>query len=203
MNLTANGSLILASASPRRLELLSQAGARFSVLVPGVDETPIEGESPRAMVERLALLKAQAVASSNPRAFVIGADTTVFIDGQSLGKPSSELEAREMLGLIQGRTHEVWGGIAVIRSGDPLSSSAEGRVERVWSHMTEVTMRQMSEDDIRDYVRTNEPMDKAGSYAIQGIGLQFVDSINGSYSNVVGLNIASLMSCLRELGCLE
>jgi septum formation protein len=183
--------IVLASASPRRLELLTQAGVAFSVKVPGIDETPQVNESPQVMVERLALLKAATVAEQEPQAYVIGADTTVFIDGRSLGKPESELEAFDMLMCIQGRTHQVWGGIAIVNE--------QQRVSRVWSHVTDVTMRPMSKQEVRDYVATKEPLDKAGSYAIQGIGLQYVDSIRGSYSNVVGLNIASLLSALREL----
>lgn len=198
--------LILASASPRRRELLTQAGVPFSVVVPGVDETPYDDESPQAMVERLALLKAQTVAATQPEAYVIGADTTVCIGegppkaqslatvhGKVLGKPSSDREAYEMLMSIQGRAHQVWGGIAIvcIKSG----------VTRVWSHMTTVTMRAMDTHEIRDYIATGEPLDKAGSYAIQGIGLQFVDTIDGSYSNVVGLNIATLLAELKGLGC--
>lgn len=186
--------IVLASASPRRQELLSQAGVSFSVKVSGCDETPVPGESPRAMVERLALVKARAVAAYHPHAFVIGADTTVYIHGESLGKPESREEARRMLDVIQGKTHEVWGGIAVVC--DDL------KIERCWSHMTSVTMRPMAVDQIRWYVETGEPLDKAGSYAIQGIGLQFVDSIQGSYSNVVGLNIAVLMDELRAIGAL-
>lgn len=183
--------IVLASASPRRLELLTQAGVVFSVKVPGVDETPNVGESPQVMVERLALLKAATIAALEPEAYVIGADTTVFIDGRSLGKPESELEAFDMLMSIQGRTHQVWGGIAIVNE--------QQKVSRVWSHVTDVTMQAMSKQEIREYVATKEPLDKAGSYAIQGIGLQYVDSIRGSYSNVVGLNIASLLSVLREL----
>ncbi len=183
--------IVLASASPRRLELLTQAGVVFSVKVPGVDETPNVGESPQVMVERLALLKAATIAALEPEAYIIGADTTVFIDGRSLGKPESELEAFDMLMSIQGRTHQVWGGIAIVNE--------QQKVSRVWSHVTDVTMQAMSKQEIREYVATKEPLDKAGSYAIQGIGLQYVDSIRGSYSNVVGLNIASLLSVLREL----
>jgi septum formation protein len=201
MKLTGLKSIILASASPRRLDLLTQSGVQFEVVVPGVDETPLKDESPQAMVERLAALKASSVAELRPGALVIGADTTVFIDGKSLGKPASDEEAYEMLGMIQGRTHQVWGGIAVIRSevapAGELASS--GSISRVWSHVTEVAMRPMSTAEIKEYVATREPLDKAGSYAIQGIGLQYVDSIKGSYSNVVGLNIAALMGVLREL----
>jgi septum formation protein len=146
------------------------------------------------MVERLALVKAQAVAAFCPDAYVIGADTTVYINGESLGKPTCVAEAHAMLRTIQGKTHEVWGGIAVVRSN---SNFAE-----CWSHVTSVTMRPMNDSEIVKYVATGEPLDKAGAYAIQGIGLQFVDRIEGSYSNVVGLNIAVLMDKLRACGAL-
>lgn len=184
--------IILASSSPRRKELLSQAGVLFSIVVSGCDETPVPGESPREMVERLAVVKAAVVADQNARAFVIGADTTVCIDGEVLGKPESFEQACEMLRKIQGRTHEVLGGIAILNRAQNL--------ERVWSHSTKVTMVPMSEDVIARYVRSGEPMDKAGSYAIQGLGLQFVESVEGSYSNVVGLNISALMAELVTLG---
>lgn len=188
----SNHKVVLASSSPRRKELLSQAGIQFTIVVSGCDETPIPEESAREMVERLALVKAQAVAEAESDAFVIGADTTVFIDGEALGKPSSVTEAHEMLAKIAGRTHEVWGGIAVV-------NRSKG-VVRVWSHMTKVTMAPMSSETIAWYAQSGEPMDKAGAYAIQGLGLQFVESIDGSYSNVVGLNISQLVQVLRELG---
>ena len=184
--------IILASSSPRRKELLSQAGVAFTVIVSGCDETPAPGESAREMVERLAIVKAAVVADQHPHAYVIGADTTVCIDGEVLGKPESFEEACSMLRKIQGRTHEVLGGIAIINRSQGL--------EKIWSHATKVTMSPMSEEVIARYVRSGEPMDKAGSYAIQGLGLQFVDSVEGSYSNVVGLNIAALMVELVGLG---
>ena len=190
--MSAMGSpVILASSSPRRQELLAQAGVRYTVQVSGCDETPVDGESAQQMVERLALLKAKEVARYYPNAWVIGADTTVSIGGVCLGKPNSDEEAREMLATIQGATHEVWGGIAIVRE--------DSQHAVCWSHVTSVTMCPMSDAAIREYVATGEPLDKAGSYAIQGIGLQFVDRIDGSYSNVVGLNIASLMKKLQEL----
>ncbi len=184
--------IILASSSPRRKELLSQAGVAFTIVVSGCDETPIPGESAREMVERLAVVKAAVVADQHPHAYVIGADTTVCIDGEVLGKPESFEDACSMLRKIQGRTHEVLGGIAII-------NRAHG-IEKRWSHATKVTMAPMSEEVIARYVRSGEPMDKAGSYAIQGLGLQFVDTVEGSYSNVVGLNISALMVELVGLG---
>ncbi len=185
-------SIILASSSPRRKELLSQAGVAFTIVVSGCDETPVPGESAQEMVERLAVVKAAVVAEQHLTAYVIGADTTVCIDGEVLGKPESVEDACSMLRKIQGRTHEVLGGIAIINRSKGL--------EKRWSHSTKVTMAPMSEDVIARYVRSGEPMDKAGSYAIQGLGLQFVDSVEGSYSNVVGLNISALMVELVALG---
>ena len=188
---SSSSPVILASGSPRRHELLSHAGVRFTVVVPGCDETPHPDESVREMVERLALLKAGVVADANPDACVIGADTTVYIGGVSLGKPTSVSEACEMLRSIQGTTHEVWGGIAIV--------CKNRGVRECWSHVTAVTMRPMDAAMIKEYVASGEPMDKAGAYAIQGLGLQFVESIQGSYSNVVGLNIAALMEKLRTI----
>lgn len=185
--------LILASGSPRRRELLTQAGVDFSVIVPGCDETPVPGESAREMVERLALMKASAIAELHPDSYVLGADTTVYIGGVSLGKPESVEEACQMLETIQGKAHEVWGGIAIVHRGKGIRES--------WSHMTRVTMAPMDRETIREYVASGEPMDKAGSYAIQGLGLRFVASIDGSYSNVVGLNLTTVMDKLRELSC--
>lgn len=184
--------VILASSSPRRRELLGQAGVDFTIIVSGCDETPVPGETAQQMVERLARAKADAVAQGHPDAFVIGADTTVFIDGRALGKPESEAEACSMLATIAGRTHQVWGGVAVI-------NRALG-IEEVWSHVTDVSMAKMSKEAIERYVATGEPMDKAGAYAIQGLGLQLVESVSGSYSNVVGLNISALMERLKRLG---
>ncbi len=184
--------VVLASSSPRRRELLSQAGIQFTIVVSGCDETPIPNESAREMVERLALVKAQAVAETERDAFVVGADTTVFIDGEALGKPESAAEAEQMLTKIAGRTHEVWGGIAIVHR--------ERGIARVWSHMTKVTMVSLHPETIAWYVQSGEPMDKAGAYAIQGLGLQFVESVEGSYSNVVGLNISELVRVLQEFG---
>ncbi len=187
--------IVLASSSPRRRELLGQAGVPFEVIVPGCDETPVPGETPRQMVERLALVKAVTVADQQRDALVIGADTTVFIDDKALGKPESVAEANSMLATIAGRTHEVWGGIALV--------CQERKLSQVWSHVTQVTMAGMDSQMIARYVESGEPMDKAGAYAIQGLGLQFVEGVSGSYSNVVGLNISALMQRLKQIGAVS
>ena len=187
--------IVLASSSPRRRELLGQAGVRFEIVVSGCDETPVSGETAQQMVERLALVKAETVADEQRDALVIGADTTVFIDGKALGKPESVEEANAMLATIAGRTHEVWGGIALV--------CRERKLSQVWSHVTQVTMAGMDSKMIARYVESGEPMDKAGAYAIQGLGLQFVESVSGSYSNVVGLNISALMQRLKQIGAVS
>lgn len=194
MNATHH-QIVLASSSPRRRELLEQAGVVFSVVVSGCDETPVSGESPQQMVERLALAKASTVADNHQSSLVIGADTTVCIDGEALGKPETSKEAEAMLAKIAGRTHQVWGGVALVHR--------DLNLRQVWSHVTEVTMAPMSADTIARYVKSGEPMDKAGAYAIQGLGLQFVDRIQGSYSNVVGLNISALIERLKGLGAVR
>lgn len=183
--------IILASASPRRSELLKSANVEFTVLPADCDEAVLPSETPERMVERLAFAKAAKLADENPENFVIGADTTVFIDNQILGKPESREEAIEMLSKIQGRTHQVWSGICILNRSQ--------NYEWVKSFCSDVTMASMTSELISWYVDTGEPMDKAGAYAIQGIGLQFVDKIIGSYSNVVGLNLAALMAELRRI----
>lgn len=181
--------IILASASPRRLELLSQVGLAFSVQPAHVDETPLPNEPAKEMVERLAYAK--AVAGDFP-GWRLGADTTVVLDGEVLGKPDHEAHAQQMLGRLQGRMHEVWGAFCLFRKRD-------GRTF-VQSHMSRVWIVPMSADEIARYVATREPMDKAGSYAIQGLGTQLVSRVEGSYTNVVGLNVAACVAAMRTLG---
>lgn len=184
-------SIVLASSSPRRRELLANCGMPFRIDVPDCDETPVAGEGAEAMVRRLALLKAKVVAERHPDSYVLGADTTVFIDDEALGKPESPADAERMLGRISGRTHEVWGGFAWV-------NLARG-VEHVEAHRSSVTMTEITPAERARYVATGEPLDKAGAYAIQGIGLQFVERISGSYSNVVGLDIAAVRRALLRL----
>lgn len=182
------GTLVLASQSPRRSELLRQAGIPFVVRVAAVDETPLEGERPEEYVVRLAERKAMAVEAA-PEEIVLGADTTVVVGGAMLGKPSSQAEARHMLVRLAGRRHEVLTGIC-LRHG--------GRVVRDWS-ATQVWFSAMSRREIRAYAAGGEPMDKAGAYAVQGLASRYVERIEGCYFNVVGLPVALVYHHLQEL----
>lgn len=187
--------LILASGSPRRRELLAGCGLSFEVIVPGSSEQPLPKESPEAMVKRLALLKAKEVSTREPQAWVMGADTDVFIDGEILGKPRDEQDAERMLKKIQGRIHVVWGGFAIVQ--------AARQIEHVEAYQSSVEMAAMDNVLIKRYVATREPADKAGAYAVQGIGAGLVSKIVGSYTNVVGLNLAAVLKALRSLGAIE
>lgn len=179
--------LILASRSPRRSELLTAAGISFEVLAADIDETPHANESPVAYVERLAIEKARAVLALRPDARVLGADTTVTIDGEILGKPVDEADAFRMIRLLNGRAHDVHTGVAVVsRAG--VRSAVD--TTRVW-------FGAMTDGDIAWYVGTGEPVDRAGAYAIQGFASRFIERIEGSYSNVVGLPVALVSSILR------
>jgi septum formation protein len=182
--------LILASASPRRAELLARAGFTFQVVPVELDERPWPNEKPPAHVARLADAKARAVASLHPGSFVLGADTVVVVDGRMLGKPVSDADAAEMLRLLSGRWHEVLTGIALYSDSRQASEITT----------TKVHFMPMAEAEIQWYVASGEPRDKAGAYAIQGLASRFVDRIEGSYSNVVGLPIASVHRLLAGLG---
>lgn len=186
--------LVLASASPRRVTLLRQARAAFTVVDPGPDRAwpgsgpGSAGSPPRHGVRALALDKAKRVAAKRPGAVVIGADTIVVARGVRLGKPKDAEEARAMLRRLQGRTHEVWTGLAVVH-GDEQRTGAE---------CTKVSFAKLSDRDIELYVATGEPLDKAGAYAIQGAAGLFVRGIEGDYANVVGLPLARLRRILAE-----
>src|SRR5579862_9282483 len=184
--------LILASASPRRQELLRNAGIPFTVQPADIDETPLAGESPRACAERLAREKARAVHQHYPHDFVLGADTIVVVDDLILGKPRDAQDAARMLRMLSGRQHSVITGVC-------LSSSPS---EVVSSETTLVNMSGIMDDEIRDYVATGEPMDKAGAYAIQGIASRWISRIEGDYSNVVGLPVARVYEMLKASGAL-
>ena len=181
--------LILASASPRRAELLRAAGIPFETLAVDLDETPLPGESAEAHVRRLAEAKARAALARQPEALVLGADTIVVLDGEVLGKPRDADDARRMLRRLAGRDHEVLTGVAFVSS--TASAIDVGRT-RVW-------FAPMTEAEIDEDVKSGEPMDKAGAYGIQGLASRYVDRIEGSYTNVVGLPVALVARNLAAL----
>lgn len=176
--------LVLASASPRRRELLRQLGLELVVEIPDVDETPLPAEKPAAHTLRLAAAKAGKIAARYPDDWVLGADTTVVVDGRMLGKPADEDEAFRMLSTISGRWHTVVTGFCL------LKRNGGGQYTQTVS--SDVFIRQLTPEQIRAYIATGEPMDKAGAYAIQDIGASLVRAVNGSYTNVVGLPLAEV-----------
>jgi septum formation protein len=182
--------LILASASPRRRELLTQAGLRFEVLPADIDETRHEHEDPATYVQRLALEKAQAMMALRPDAVVLGADTTVVLDGEVLNKPAGRDDAARMLRLLSGRAHDVHTGIAVVTRGQQHS-----HVET-----TRVFFAPISEADLERYVGSGDSLDKAGAYGIQGYAARWITRIEGDFFNVVGLPIAATVKLLAPFG---
>ena len=191
-------ALVLASASPRRRAILSTLGLGFTVCPSAADETPRPEETPDALVRRLARDKAAEVAGRGETelsAFVLGADTVVVVDGEVLAKPADDDEARRLLGRLSGRWHEVLTGVALARAG-------EGALEDLVV-TTRVRFVPMDEARIDRYVATGEGRDKAGSYAVQGIGAGLVDRLEGSYSNVVGLPAAETVALLERHGAVE
>jgi len=181
--------LVLASASPRRADLLRSAGFQFQVVPVDVDERPLAGEDPAVMVQRLATEKAALVSDRVPDGVVIGADTVVVVDAVILGKPGDDRDAAGMLRRLSGRSHEVLTGVAVHANGRRLVA-----VER-----TVVWFLPLSDADIAWYVSSGEPLDKAGAYAVQGLASRFVTRIEGSYSNVVGLPVARVCELLNRI----
>jgi len=185
--------LILASASPRRAEVLRDAGIPFEVCVVPVEEVPRPGEEVEEMVARLAEEKARAAAPQiHEPAIIIGADTAVELGRRILGKPRDATEAREMLSFLSGRTHRVLTGLCVLRVPEAVVRSA---VEN-----TRVTFAPLTQEEIADYVASGEPFDKAGGYAIQGRAGRYITRIEGCYFNVVGLPLARLYALLNDLG---
>ncbi|HLK50570.1 MAG TPA: Maf family protein [Bryobacteraceae bacterium] len=180
--------LVLASQSPRRAEILHLAGIEFTVRPASVDETPLPHEAPAAYVSRLAEEKALAIAA-DPGDTVLGADTTVVIDGEILAKPADEADARRMLQMLSGRCHQVLTGICLRRDGRLIRDYAS----------TSVWFNTLTASEIHAYVASGEPMDKAGAYAIQGLASKFIERIDGCYFNVVGLPIALVYRHLKTL----
>ena len=180
--------IILASASPRRSELMTLAGFRFDVIYADIDEIVPEKALPQEVVMSLALQKAQAVAKDHRKSAVVGSDTVVALDGKILGKPRSESEAAEMLRSLSGRIHKVFTGVAIV-CGEKVTSFFDE---------TEVEFYPLTDQEILDYVATGEPMDKAGAYGIQGRGAVLVKRINGDYFNVMGLPISKVYRELKD-----
>lgn len=183
--------IVLASQSPRRRQLLGQMGLEFTTQSPEIDEAAFQGRDARDLVQILSREKARWIAGQvDPETLVIGADTVVVRDGEILGKPKGEEEARAMLASLSGRTHQVCTGVTVCR-GDKVLTQVEE---------TQVTFRPLTDQEIRQYVSTGEPMDKAGAYGIQGLGALLVQRLEGDYFNVMGLPLCRLGRMLRAFG---
>jgi septum formation protein len=180
--------IVLASASPRRAELLRAAGFSFVVDAVDIDESVLPGETPEAYVRRLARAKARAGADRHPAATVVGADTVVVVDGRILGKPRDDADARAMLMALSGRLHHVFTAVAVATRGDIRDEV----------HVSAVTFAPMTPADIAAYVASGEPRDKAGAYAIQGWAARFIERLEGSHSGVMGLPVSVVHRLLRD-----
>lgn len=239
---TTEVPIVLASASPRRRELLSVLGIRFDVQPADIDESVEASLPPDLLVQQLAERKAEKIAADRTEGIVIGSDTVVVHDGRVLGKPSDEKDAYRMLSMLQGDTHYVYSGLCVIdaNSGSPMKSlqeheieaytatgeptdkagdcdttmhlgdigryrviseSPNGKPEIIVGHtVSKVTFRQMSEEDIKAYVKTGEPLDKAGAYGVQGIGSVFIEKIEGDFYSIMGLPLNLLYQMLLKFG---
>lgn len=184
--------LILASQSPRRRELLASIGLEFDVMPSDIPEVRGDGESPEEYVARLSREKASVIAERHQDRWIVAADTTVLYGDELLEKPADEADARRMLATIAGRTHTVYSGVTLMNHD---RGYRETRVAE-----SEVRMIAMTDAEIAWYAATGEPLDKAGAYAVQGIGSMFIDSIHGSYTNVVGLPLALLYEMLKRAG---
>jgi septum formation protein len=189
--------LILASASPRRRDLLAACNILFEIIPSMIDEQPLSAEPAAAYVQRLAMAKAESVAQDHPGAVVLGADTTVTIDGLILAKPESLDEARQMLHRLCGREHQILTGVAGV--GGVMAGCVSGRSAQTMV-ASRVLMRHFTAATVEWYVATGEPMDKAGAYAVQGLGGALVEWIEGSYTNAVGLPIEETLALLRRFG---
>ncbi|MDI6776071.1 MAG: Maf family protein [Syntrophales bacterium] len=195
MGIVAAGRFILASASPRRIELLKLTGLHFEVIPGCVNETYLKGETPGEHVLRLSEDKVRVIASRHPDAWVLGADTIVIIHGEILGKPRTTAEAKEMLGKLSGQEHRVFTGFTIERK--TIDVLIRNVVESL------VIFKEIPEDELAWYVRSDEPYDKAGGYAVQGMSALFIREIHGSYTNVMGLPLCEVVEVLKSIGAIE
>jgi len=191
MTIPLSASLILASASPRRQELLRAVGLKFKIIPAHVNENYLAGESPRQHVKRLSSDKAMVIARKYPEAWVLGADTIVVIDGLLLGKPKNKTQAKKMLQKLSGREHKVFTGFSI--------AHAVSEVYQTKVIQSVVRFKTISAKEMNWYVACDEPYDKAGGYAVQGKGACFIQSIRGSYTNVIGLPLCEVLEELKKL----
>lgn len=191
MSITSSASFILASASPRRREILRSVGLDFKIIPAHVNEDHLHGESPRQHVKRLAYSKAMAVAGKYRNVWVLGADTIVVIDGIILGKPKSKSRAKYMLEKLSGREHKVFTGFTIARM--------ESAISKTKVIQSAVRLKTITPEEMKWYIHCDEPYDKAGGYAIQGKGAYFIRSIRGSYTNVIGLPLCEVLETLISL----
>lgn len=195
MPVKKDGALILASASPRRREMLRSVGLHFNIMPAHVPEDYIRGESPRQHVKRLSRDKALSVARMHPDHWVLGADTVVVIDGLILGKPANKIQAKKMLETLSGREHRVFTGFTLIRTSAGIC--------RTRAVQSAVRFKPIHPNEMKWYIDSDEPYDKAGGYAIQGKGASFIQSIRGSHTNVIGLPLCEVMETLRYFNAVE
>ena len=193
MNMQA--SFVLASASPRRRELLGALIPDFEIIPSDIDETPLDREAPEGHVLRLSREKALAVSHSHPGKWVLGADTVVVVDGEMLGKPATPEEAKKMLGMLSGREHTVITGFALVKEGQGVVVND--------AVQSDVLFKDISEDEMEWYTHTSEPYDKAGGYAVQGKAAFFIKEIHGSYTNVIGLPLCEVVTAMEKAGALR
>jgi len=195
MTIRLSKPFILASASPRREELLRSVGLKFKIIPAHVNEEYLAGESPREHVKRLSRNKAMAIAQKNPDAWVLGADTIVVIDGLILGKPKNKKQAREMLERLSGREHKVFTGFTLVH--------VTSKIYKTKVISSAVQFKKISTEEMEWYISCDEPYDKAGGYAVQGKGAYFIKSIRGSYTNVIGLPLCEVLEELKNFEALK
>jgi septum formation protein len=191
MTISLSAPLILASASPRRQELLRFVGLKFKTIPAHVDENYSEGETPQQHVRRLAQEKALLIARKYPRAWVLGADTIVVIDGLILGKPKNKTQAKEMLKKLSGREHKVFTGFTI--------AHVASKIKQTKVIQSVVKFKMISAAELEGYIACDEPYDKAGGYAVQGRGAYLIQAIRGSYTNVIGLPLCEVLETLKKL----